>query len=90
MSEPLQQNPEIQAEVAPPVAEVDHQFDHLFGDEATYQAGAPHAVEDDAVRTAVSTEFNAGVEARRQMGINAADRLIRAEAGMPPRVHNLR
>lgn len=59
-------------------------------DPALDPANNPNAsVEDAAVRPETATD-SAATEAQRQMGISAADRKNREDAGLPPRVADLK
>lgn len=61
------------------------EYDHLFDPNAPQ----PTSVEDAAVRP-VNREGTVATETDRQMGIAAADRQNREDAGLPPRTHDLK
>ncbi|MCA9344742.1 hypothetical protein KC946_02805 [Candidatus Saccharibacteria bacterium] len=72
-----------------PAPEAGDNMDKLF-DPAQDPANNPNAsVEDAAVRQEQVTD-SASREAERQMGISAADRKNREDAGLPPRVADLK
>jgi len=62
--------------------------DYLLG--VGEHADDTRSVEDAAIRPEAAQGFDPSTEAKRQAGIAAADRVLRAEAGLDPRVHNLK